>query len=161
MRAICFSTLAVSLILCSCYSYVVFPEKYRELSDSFPKTSAYVINPELEEELNVLKTSGIYSLVSDSSCLTRIRLRKLDRSACGNSVSPLLELTLGLIPLYAPDRYYYSFDEISRTDTTQLTFELKVARRVSFYEIFRSQKDLNSKLAQALKGEYLDRTNSK
>lgn len=157
MKDIHYFVAVVSLFLCSCYSYVVFPERYRDLPDSTRQLSAFVINPQLEREFRVMRSSGIFRFVSDSSYPVKIHLHEMDAStACGNSVSPFSELTLGLIPMYAPDRYYYSFDEISGTDTTHRRFELKVARRVSLYEIFRTQKDLDLKLAQALKGEYRD-----
>ena len=160
MNKVRFFVAIVPFLLCSCYSYVVFPEKYRELPDSAPNSSAFVLNPELDQEYRIMKSSGIFTVSSDSTCPTRIYLHELAQSrACGNTLFPGVFLTLGLLPMYAPDRYYYSFDQISGTDTTHLKFELKVATRVSFWEIFQSQKDLDPKLAKALKGEYLELNN--
>ncbi len=151
--------ICVSLSFVSCYSYVVFPREHRELAPPSVRTDALVVNPTLDFEMQVLQKSRVFNIVSDPSTPRRIRLYRLEtRKAGGNSISPGLELTLGLIPMYAPDRYIFEFDELTPTDSIHRVYELKVARRVSIYDFFIPKGDLGERLSLSLRGEYANST---
>ncbi len=150
---------SLSLSSISCYSYIVFPPEYRELAAPSVRTDALVVNPTLAFEMQVLQKSAVFNIVSDANTPKRIRLYKLDTlKAGGNSISPGLELTLGLIPMYAPDRYIFEFDELTSSDSIHRVYELKVARRVSLYDFFIPKGELDERLSLSLRGEFANST---
>ena len=78
--------LLASAILTSCYSYKVFPKEYREFAYSGEKQTAFIINPVLKKETEILKESNIFKLTDDNSCenCLKTRLHPLKRHlACG------------------------------------------------------------------------------
>jgi hypothetical protein len=140
----------------SCYSYKVFPKEYRNFEYSGDKRVAFVTNPELKKENRILQQSGIFVLTSDSltqNCL-QIKLHRLDRNfVCGQ---PILAsaFTLGQLPVYFPDRYYYQFDVIDKGETTLKKFDLLVATRYWFWDLFLFDKNFPKKAGKALLANY-------
>lgn len=155
MRLTIFLTL-LAILFSSCYSYKIFPEEYRSFSYNGEKKKAFVLNPGLSKEFRILQKAGIFQLTTDSldTSVTRIKLYSLEKHfACGEPVL-LSWFTLGQVPVFFPDRYDYTFDEIQRTDTIQKAFELRVAMRYWFWDIFRFHKKFQQKAGQTLLANY-------
>ena len=148
--------LLVSISLTSCYSYKIFPKEYRNFSYSGEKETAYVINPELKKENDILKQSGIFAFTNDSlnkDCV-KIKLHPLKRNySCGQPIIASA-FTLGQFPVYFPDRYQYEFEEISTSGTTIKKFELQVAERFWFWDMFVIHKNFKQKAGKVLLGNY-------
>lgn len=156
MRLFCVVT-CISFFLVSCYSYQVYPRTHRNFTFGGEKKTAYVVNPGLKKEYQILKEAGLFSLVTDSSAvgITTIKLHPLERSftACGN---PLVAsaIVLGQLPVYFPDKYVYSFEEIGKNRTTQKEFTLQIAQRVWFWDMFSFRKKFVKKAARTLAANY-------
>src|SRR5215475_4495046 len=67
--------LFVCAIFTSCYSYKIFPGQYRGFTYSGEKRTAYIVNPELKKEHEILKQSGIFEFTDDRSNNATIRIR--------------------------------------------------------------------------------------
>jgi len=144
------------LLLSSCYSYRIFPAAYRNYAYTGIKKKAYVINPELSKELKILEKGRVFELTPDSldKSALQIRLNPLKHNlACGQPVLVSL-VTLGQLPVLLPDRYQYSFDEINGRDTIQRKYELKIASRYWFWDMFAFNKKFQQKAGQTLLAEY-------
>lgn len=144
------------ILLSSCYSYKIYPAEYRKFENKQSKRIVVVENPELKKEYRILKKSGIFEIRDDAppGKATRIKLYPLQKGlACGQ---PILAsaFTLGQLPVYLPDRYQFKFEEINQTDTTSRQFELRVAKRVWFWDMFTFDKNFEKKSAQALLASY-------
>jgi hypothetical protein len=62
--------------------------------------------------------------------------------------------TLGQLPVLLPDRYKYTFQEIYPADSQFKSFELHVATRYWFWDLFSFAKDFDGKAGQALSAQY-------
>lgn len=159
---LCLLAILTALMFSSCYSYKIFPKEYRHFNYEGEKKTAYIINPELSKETHILKKSGIFNLTDDSLNVSavKIQLQPLERSfVCGEPILGSL-ITLGQVPVLLPDRYQYTFTEISGTDTTQKQFELKIATRYWFWDMFAVNKKFKQKAGQTLLAEYYSNSNS-
>jgi len=154
--------LLASAILTSCYSYKVFPKEYREFAYSGERQTAFIINPALKKENEILKESNIFTLTEDSSCenCLKIRLHPLKKHpACGQGII-VSAITAGQFPVTFPDRYQYGFDEIHPGDTLTRSFELLIAQRTWFWDMFVFHKKFNQKAGKTLLANYCTTTNS-
>ena len=149
--------IASVLLLNSCYSYKIFPKEYRKFEYNGQKQVAFIMNPELKRENNILKHSGIFEITSDSSntnCV-RIKLHAVCRTGpmCGE---PILAgvFTLGQFPVYFPDQYNYEFEVISQRDTTLKSFQLSVSKRYWFWDMFLFGKNFPKKAGKVLLANY-------
>lgn len=150
------------LLLVGCTSYHVFPREYRE--SPVPKThkKAFVENPELKQELEILQDSEVYILADSNSAGVTVRLDTmkvyLDDINGGALIGFLL--TLGLGPLYTADRYKYGFVERNtRTgEVEKYTFELKVAQRTWLLNVFQDAESKESKLGEALRAKMIEKS---
>jgi len=157
MRKTLFFLFISSTLFISCYSYKVFPEEYRTIKYEAKKKLAYIINPELRPEYEIFSSSGIFDLTKDSLDTTalKIKLCPLRKNiACGQPIMASA-LTLGQLPVYLPDRYFYRFDQVSSGDTLSREFELRVATRFWFWDMFKFKKQFKKYAALALRGKFL------
>ncbi len=144
----------ITFFLNACYSYKVFPKEYRNASFNETKRKAYVLNPELKKELKILERAAIFDIVEDSTHAVKIQLYPLEKSwVCGQPLTASM-LTLGQLPVYLPDRYRYSFDEIQENTTITKQFELTIAKRVWFWDMLTFDKNFEKKSGKALQGMY-------
>jgi hypothetical protein len=152
--------LFLSTMVTSCYSYKIFPREYRDYVYSGEKQTAFIINPELKKEREILKQSGIFIFTDDSlsnDCL-KIKLHPLERKfSCGEPILASV-ITLGQLPVYFPDRYRYQFDEVYKSDTTTRSFELMIAQRTWFWDMFVIHKNFKQKAGKALLANYYKQT---
>jgi len=151
MKLLCFPIL-VSFLLCSCYSYKIYPKKARTFVYTGEKKKAFILNPELKKEFKILKRSGIYTIVDDNSdtSVIKIKLYPITRSfVCGEPILGSL-ITFGQVPVILPDRYQYQFDEFSKCDTIHKQQELQIATRYWFWDMFVFNKNFDKKAAQTL-----------
>lgn len=141
----------------SCYSYKIFPKEYRHFEANGERPVAFVTNPELKKEHQILQQSGIFILTSDSltrACL-KIKLHRLERAfVCGQPIIASV-FTLGQLPVYFPDKYRYQFEVINNGETTLNDFDLLVATRYWFWDLFLFDKHFTKKAGKALLGNYL------
>src|SRR5256885_2381452 len=125
----------LTFLLSSCYSYKIFPTEYRNFSYNGDKKLAFVVNPELNMENQILKKSGIFDFTTDSTdenCI-KIKLYHIKkRLVCGQPIV-LSAITLGQFPVYFPDIYHYKFDEITAGHAASKEFDLLLAQRVWFW----------------------------
>jgi hypothetical protein len=88
----------------------------------------------------------------------RIKLHALHRIGplCGE---PILAgaFTLGQFPVYLPDKYDYQFELISERDTTLKSFDLMIATRYWFWDMFLFGKNFSKKAGKALLANYYSR----
>jgi len=146
----------ISILFCSCYSYKIYPKEARKFAYTGEKKEVFILNPELSNEYKILKNSGIYKIVDDSSknSVLKIKLYPIGKNyACGQPIIASL-ITLGQVPVYFPDRYQYQFDECSKIDTIHIKQELLVATRVWFWDMFAFNKNFKKKAGQTLLAGY-------
>src|SRR5947209_12808269 len=117
--------IALCLLLSSCYVYQVFPREDRDYQYKGLKLTAYVENPSLKKEYTILDGSGLFQLTRDSNnASVRIRLDTMVRRlSCGEPILGSV-ITLGQLPVYFPDVYFYRFREIRGTDTLDRKIDL-------------------------------------
>lgn len=143
-------------ILCSsCYSYKVYPKEYRKLENDNPKRSAYVMNDTLKKELEILTSSELFEVISDSTKADlKVKLYPIKQNlVCGQPLT-ISMLTVGQLPVFLPDRYFYQFDEIENGKLTEHKLELKITQRVWFWDMFAFNKKFEEKAGKAVLGEY-------
>ena len=148
----------LAVVFVSCYSYKIFPKGDREFVYNGEKKKAFVVNPQLSKEFHILKKAGIFQFTSDSldESTVRIKLSSMKRNfACGEPIIASV-LTLGQLPVLFPDRYDYSFEEIGKSDTIRKNFELHVATRFWFWDMFVFNKNFDRKAGKALLACYYD-----
>ncbi len=145
--------LLLPVLLTSCYTYKIFPKEYRDFTAPAASETVYIINSELKKEAEILKASGIYDFTSDSSVAVRIKLHPLKKNfACGQPLTGII-LFLGQLPSYLPDRYQFSYEVIENNEPKELKFELQLATRYWFWDIF-SKKDFTVKAGKTLAGNF-------
>jgi hypothetical protein len=144
------------LLLSSCYSFKIYPKEDRNFVYTGEKKEAFILNPELKKEYRVLAKSGIYNIVSDSNKtgVIKVRLYHIRQDfVCGE---PILAnwITLGQWPVYLPDRYQFKYDEIQGSVVQHKQFDLRVATRYWFWDLFTFEKNFGKKAGQSLLAEY-------
>ena len=147
---------STSILLSSCYTYKIFPEEYKNVTYSGARQVAYILNPELRKEYKILQSSKIFELTYDSSDKSAIKIKLLPikkGSACGQPLTASL-LTLGQVPIYLPDTYEYTFDELKETETIGHRFEMRIATRIWFWDMFLLKKNFEQKAGQVLSVKY-------
>ncbi|HWJ92001.1 MAG TPA: hypothetical protein VNR87_12865 [Flavisolibacter sp.] len=147
---------ALVAALSSCYAYKIYPKEDRDFEYYGEKRTAFIVNPELKKEYAVLERSGIFHLSNDSSSsnVVKIRLHKLNRNfLCGQPIVASL-MTFGQLPVYFPDLYFFSFEEFDGTVTQERKFELKIAQRYWFWDLFTFEKNFKKKAGKALLANY-------
>ena len=149
-------TIISAILLSSCYSYKIFPKEHRNFTYAGEKKEAFILNPELSKEFQILKKAGIFKIVTDTlnNSVVKIKLHPLQKHlACGQPAIVSL-FTFGQLPVILPDRYQYACDEVQSTDTIQRSFELKIATRFWFWDMFAVKKNFTEKAGQTLLAEY-------
>lgn len=148
--------LGLLAILCSsCYSYKVYPKEYRKLENDNPKRSAYVMNDTLKKELEILRSSDLFEIITDSTKADlNVKLYPIEQSFVCGQPFVITMLTVGQLPVTLPDRYLYKFDEIENGNITERKLDLKIAQRVWFWDVFAFNKKFEKKAGKAVLGEY-------
>jgi len=146
----------IAVLNCSCYSYKVFPKEFRKIENKEIKRKAYIINNTLEEELEILKSSKLFEIAEDSLNTDLIiklyQLKKIETSYTRYGATVSL-LTLYQIPYYNHHVYKFKFDEIKNNRITKKEFELNVATRVWFWDMF-TYKGYSREMGKSLLGKY-------
>lgn len=145
----------LATICSSCYSYKVFPKEYRKLENDIPKRTAYIENDSLKKERNILASSELFEITFDSTKADlKVILYPIEQNVvCGQPLTVSM-LTVGQLPVYLPDTYFYRFDEIENRKVTEQKLELKIAKRVWFWDMFVFNKKFEQKAGKAVLGEY-------
>ena len=147
---------AIALGLSGCYSYKIYPKEVLHFSYVGTKQTAFVINPELEKEYNILVKANIFNITTDSLDPSAIKVQLFPiekRLACGQG-AVVTVFSLGQLPSLMPDRYMYRFKEIYPNDSQMQRFELHLATRYWFWDIFIFNKRFDSKAGQILSAQY-------
>jgi hypothetical protein len=136
----------------------VYPKEYRKLENTAVKKTAFIINESdsIKKELKILKSSDLFTIVNDSTKADiKIKLYPIQKGwVCGQGMIASM-VTLGQLPVYFPDRYYYQFDEIEGKFVIKRKIELKIAQRVWFWDMFAFRKNFEKKAGKLLLGEYI------
>jgi hypothetical protein len=147
----------VSVSLWSCFpAYNAYPKEYRSAKADFPKEKVYVMNKDLEKEFKILKHSGIYEIVEDSTNTAKIKLypMKTHTPSCGNPMIGSM-MTVGLLPAVFPYDNTYSYDVIENHTTKNYQFNLRVNQSLWLFNIFRLHKTYAKQSGKALLGNYI------
>lgn len=122
------------------------------LETPHPGGRAFVTNPQLVEEYEILAASGIFDLVEHGPAPKSVRLHRMQRDfVCGNPYL-LTVFTLGLIPATVPAGVTFSFSATESGETADYQFHLDAERRISplqypFKPFLSEQRTLGSVLA--------------
>jgi hypothetical protein len=156
MKKTHFIALVFFSVLCSsCYSYKIFPKEFRELENHNQKPIVYILNDSLKKEYAILKSSELFEIISDSTkAHIKIKLHPIERAfVCGQPIVVSM-MTIGQLPVYLPDRYFYRFDEIENGKTLERKLELKITKRIWFWDMFAFNKKFEEKAGKAVLGQY-------
>lgn len=161
MREFVLAVIIWSVILFSgCVSYHVFPREDRDPPLLETRQSAFVKNPQLEQELKILQASNLYTFTDSTSADVTVRLDTMDTypDDVEGSVVLGMTITLGLAPVYFADRYIYSYSKrIRKTGKVERdTFLLKVAQRTWALNAFLNAESKESKLGEALRAKVVN-----
>jgi len=144
------------ILLNSCYSFKVFPKEYRKIENKEVQRKAYIINNTLENEFDILKSSELFEIVEDSiNTDLKIKLYPIKKieDSYNRSGAAVSFLTLYQIPYYNHHVYKFKFDEIEKNGITKKEFELNVATKVWFWDMF-TYKGYAKEMGKSLLGEY-------
>ena len=141
---------------CSCYTYKIYPKTDRHFSYAGNRSLAYVTNPSLKKEYAILHAAGIFELTTDSldSRAIKIQLLPLKKGFTCGQPAVLSLFTLGQLPVIMPDSYTFIFQEIYPADSQYRSFQLHVATRIWFWDLFAFNKNFNGKAGQTLSAQY-------
>ena len=152
------SCIAIMSLFSSCYTYKVFPKEYRKLVNNEPKQIAFITNPadSLKKEISILQSSNLFIFSKDSTTAEiKIKVYPIKESkwSCGQGTI-LSMITIGQLPISFRDIYMFRFDEIKNNVTVKRKYDLQLAQRIWFWDMFVFNKHFNKKAGQALLGEY-------
>lgn len=141
-------TLLVSLLTgCASNLYYQSPHPPPAL-DLAP--AAYVENPELVSELEILKRSGLFRISADPSVGKRIELTEIESlPGCGMGVM-LTPLSFGLLPGRVPRMHAYRFVEKDGPIVREHSYMLEVMQKYSLYEFFKFWRPSSEKVLAAV-----------
>lgn len=148
-------TVIVALVVAGPASNLYPVGPLQRLSSRHPGGKAFIRNPELSEELEILEASGIFEIVSadQASKVVELHPRKV-ASVCGNPLL-LTWATNGLVPATVSVESTFSFTLEEGAVVSEQQFVLEAERRVSvvqhFFKPFR--KDTRA-LGAILASEY-------
>ncbi|UKB82112.1 hypothetical protein LF887_13965 [Chryseobacterium sp. MEBOG06] len=151
----------VSASLWSCIpSYNAYPKEYRHAKADFPKQKAFVMNKELKQEFDILKHSGIYEIVEDSTHAAKITLHPMmtRTPSCGNAMIGSI-ITVGLLPSGFPYDIGYSYDVAENNTTKNYKYNLQVYQSLWLFNIFRLGRTFPKQSGKALLGSYMASNN--
>lgn len=155
-KFIFYFTLTTIALLTSCYSYRPI-NKYETKSKFKNKEKVYIINSsQFPKEFEILKKSKIYTISRDSLCSTKIKLMNLIKNRgprCFTGESAVLMLTLGQFPVHIYDSFNYSFIRMDDNKETLIKYQLKIDKRVWFWDLFSFRKSFKSALSKQLRFE--------
>tara|TARA_R110000868_G_scaffold109952_5_gene298435 strand:+ start:211 stop:699 length:489 start_codon:yes stop_codon:yes gene_type:complete len=150
--------LFISVILLSpCYSYRIQPKEFRKLENHNVQKKAYVINPILEKEFEILKSSELFLIVEDSSnvdlSIKLYPIRKYRRGGNG-TICSMTMFTLMQIPCFNASSYKFKFVEIYKNSIKENDIELHINKRIWFWDFLSFNKRFEEKAGKALLGMY-------
>jgi hypothetical protein len=127
-------------------------------------TKAFLKNPELKQEREILQASKLYALTDSSTAEVTVNLKNVRPLI--SDVPPggvmFIVLTLGLVPVNFPDRYVYKFTERNREtgEVTRYDMQLKVAQQTWLLNAFRDTQSKNAKLGEAMRAKIISEQES-
>ncbi|MCJ7932337.1 MAG: hypothetical protein MUW56_01550 [Chryseobacterium sp.] len=157
MFTIAIYSFLTSVSLWSCIpSYTAYPKEYNGAKADFSKQKAFVVNKDLKKEYDILKHSGIYEIVEDSTNAAKITLHPmLTRTpSCGNPMIGSM-ITLGLLPSGFPYTIAYSYDAAENRTTKNYQYKLQVYQSLWLFNIFRLGRTFSKQSGKALLGSYI------
>lgn len=157
----------IAVLTNSCYTYKVFPKEFRKLENSTNKYNAYVVNDFLHKEFKIIVSSNIFNITTDSSKADlKIKLYPMEEinavdnytifgwNAGGDLSFGLI--TLGQLPIFYDETLLFQYDEIKQDIIIKRNFELKITRRIWFWDMFDFNKRFEEKAGKALLGSYIN-----
>lgn len=146
-----------TLLLSSCYSYRVQPKEFRKLENTRLEQKAYIVNSDLEKEVEILKASELFKIVEDSlNADLNIKLYPIKKYRLGGdgTICSITMFTLMQLPCYNFSYYKFKFDEINKNSVKENDIELHIYKRIWFWDFFSFNKRFEKKAGKALLGMY-------
>jgi hypothetical protein len=126
--------IAMGLVLAGCGSNLYPSGPIQPLSSRHPGGRAFVRNPELSEEFQILEASGIFEIVRENEASKSIELHpRKTGAACGNPLL-LTWATFGLMPATVSITSTFSFTIKEKGVVSEREFVLEGERRVSLLQ---------------------------
>lgn len=134
LTALAFVVAALGLVLSGPASNLYPIGPLHGLSSQYPGGKVFARNPELLEELEILRASGVFELVSANQATKVVELHRLEWApACGNPLL-LTWATNGLVPATVRVQLTFSFALKENGVVSDQQFVLEANRRVSFMQ---------------------------
>ena len=146
----------VALLALGCGTADLYPAaSLQRLSRQHPGGRAFVANPELFEELEILRASGIFELVSQDETSRVIRLHPREHEfVCGNPFL-LTIFTFGLMPALVPANSTFLFTVEENGIILEHRFFLAAENRISPLQyLFKPFRNDARTLSSILASEY-------
>ncbi len=158
----------IAVLNSSCYTYKIYPKEYRKLQNLKDKKNVYLINDYNKKEAEILKHSDIFNITTDSTKADlKIKLYPLKNvyytednytvfgwNAGGDLSFGLI--TLGQLPIFYDETLLFQYDEIKQDIIIKRNFELRITRRIWFWDMFGLNKRFEEKVGKALLGSYIN-----
>lgn len=145
------------ILLNSCYSYRVQPKEFRKLENTNPQPKAYIINPTLEKEGEILKSSELFIIVEDSLYADlNIKLYPISifRRGGDGTICSITMVTFMQLPCFNNTSYKFKFDEIYKNNVKKNDINLHINKRFWFWDFLSFKKNFEKKAGKALLGMY-------
>jgi hypothetical protein len=134
----------------------LYPTKpLQPLNARHPGGKVFVRNADLSEELEILRSSGVFEIVSSDNATRAVELRP--RQAGGVCGNPLLVTfcTFGLVPATVSNPSTFSFRLEENGSVSERQFRLEAERRVSLVQwVFKPFHSDTRTLGAILASEY-------
>lgn len=153
--ALAVMVIAFGLVLAGPASNLYPVGPLQPLNGPHPGGKAFIRNPELSEELDILEASGVFEIVSadEASKVVTLHLRKTG-AVCGNPLL-LTWATNGLVPATVPISLTFSFTLEEDGVVSEHEFVLEAERRVSLVQrLFKPFRKDTQTLGAILGSEY-------
>lgn len=148
--------LVLSCVLLSCgISNTYSQNPIIPLDKPIPGGVVYLQNPELREETEILKASGIFKLTSEPEGVQVLILHELKREYVEGSPFMLTFITFGLFPAWIPDNSVFSFTLKNVSGSNKYQYQILATTRISPVEyFFRPFRDKTETYGNILATEY-------
>lgn len=158
------SLLLAFLCIAGCRTFHPYPDTVRHAPVPHTAEAAWVTNPGLSRELDILRESGLYSIATPDQATLEITLHELEsRFGCANGASYTVLMTLGLLPHNFVDEYLFSFDVTNqRTGAVEnIQVPIRARRRIWLLSLAQPESAADKWLARSLASTLGSRLNDR
>jgi len=155
LAVLAFIVCALGLIFVGPTSNLYAVGSLQPLSSRYPGGKVFVRDPELAEELEILRASGVFEIVSADQANKVVELHPREQApVCGNPLL-LTWATFGLVPATVTVSSTFSFTLEEDGEVSEEQFVLQGERRVSLVQhVFKPFRSDTRTLGAILASEY-------